>query len=300
MTTNQPRVLITGITGLLGNSLAKEVSNYGQVYGIARHACSGQLSGQMFAIDLLNSNELKNLINTIAPDLVIHTAGLASVDVCESEPGLAERVNVDATRNLLQILPKHGCRFVHISTDAVFDGKCGNYAEDDVPAPVNVYGKTKLRAEQETLSLRSDGLVIRTAFYGRNLLSKESLSEWVLNRLRAGCRVPGFTDVRFSPLYTVHLARLIAVAASKKVTGLLHLASSESCSKYHFAQLLALAAGFDKELVYPTTLQEAGLLAPRPKNVSLRASYAAKVLGEPLPSVSEGVEAFVCETLASR
>ena len=51
MTTNQPRVLITGITGLLGNSLAKEISNYGQVYGIARHACSGQLSGQMFAID---------------------------------------------------------------------------------------------------------------------------------------------------------------------------------------------------------------------------------------------------------
>ena len=297
--TNQPRVLITGVTGLLGNSLAKEVSNYGQVYGIARHNCSGQLFGQMFATDLLNPIELKTLINKIEPDIVIHAAALASVDACESDPILAERVNVEATRNLLRILPKHGCRFVLVSTDAVFDGKCGNYAEEDVPAPVNVYGQTKLRAEQETLSLRPDGLVIRTAFYGRNLLPKESLSEWILNRLRAGCRVPGFTDVRFSPLFTSHLARLIVAAASKTVAGVLHLASSESCSKYQFELSLALAAGLDEELVYPTTLQNAGLLAPRPKDVSLRTSYAAKVLGEPLPNVSEGVEAFVCETESS-
>ena len=77
--TNQPRVLITGVTGLLGNSLAKEVSNYGQVYGIARHNCSGQLFGQMFATDLLNPIELKTLINKIEPDIVIHAAALASV-----------------------------------------------------------------------------------------------------------------------------------------------------------------------------------------------------------------------------
>jgi len=299
MTTNQPRVLITGITGLLGNSLAKEVGHYGQVYGIARHVRLGQLPGRMFATDLLDRASLKSIINEISPDLVIHTAALASVDACETDPNLAERVNVDTTQNLLQLLPKHGCRFVLISTDAVFDGKSGNYREDDIPAPVNVYGKTKLRAEQETLSSRPDGLVIRTAFYGSNLLPKESLSEWILNRLRSGVRVPGFADVRFSPLYAAHLARLIVLAASKTVTGVLHLASSESCSKYQFALSLALAAGFDEEWVYPTTLESAGLRAPRPRDVSLRSSYAAKVLGEPLPSILEGVEAFVCEAVSS-
>lgn len=299
MTSNQPRVLITGVTGLLGNSLAREVRHYGQVYGLARHIRLGQLPGTMFTTDLLDPTSLKNIINEISPDLVIHTAALSSVDTCESDPVLAERANVDATRNLLKILPKHGCRFVLISTDAVFDGKFGNYAEDAVPAPINVYGQTKLRAEQETLSSRPDSLVIRTAFYGRNLLPKESLSEWILNRLRSGRRVPGFMDVRFSPLFTVHLARLIVVAASKTVTGVLHLASSESCSKYQFAQSLALAAGFDEERVYPVTLESAGLRAPRPRDLSLQSVYAAKVLGEPLPSVSDGVAAFVHEVVSS-
>ena len=220
---------------------------------------------------------LDDAVGRAAPNVVIHAAALSSVDTCETNPQLARRVNVEATQNLLRVLQGHKCRFVFISTDSVFDGTRGSYAEDDVAAPVNVYGRTKLEAEEATLVSRSDSLVIRTAFYGRNLLPRESLSEWILNRLRLGHSVRGFLDAHFSPLLSTHLARLLLLAASRSVTGVLHLASSQGCSKYQFARELAAAAGFDPDRVLQANLESAALVAPRPRDVTLKVTRATQV-----------------------
>ena len=287
------RLAVVGATGLLGWALVHEALARYQVWGLARHPELVAGSCQTEAVDVLDGGSLDRLLERIAPDVVIHCAALTSVDLCEREPGMAEAINVQGTRNVLRAIGGHSCKFVLISTDAVFDGVRGEYTETDTPAPVNVYGRTKLEAEEVTLAARPDALVVRTAFYGWNILPKESLGEWMVNRLRAGREVPGFRDVRFSPLVAHQLARLLLDLASTPAAGCLHLGSSEGCSKYEFARRLAITFGCPPQLVVPVMSEAAGLVAPRPKDVTLSVSRAAGLLSRPLPGISEGLSEFL-------
>lgn len=288
------RLVVTGATGLLGWALVREALGRYQLWGLARHPEAAPLPCQTQAVDLVDEASVARILETIVPDVVIHLAALTSVDLCETDPATAATVNVEGTRNLLRALGRHTCRFILISTDSVFDGTRGDYAEDDPAVPLNVYGRTKLEAEEAVLVARSDALVVRTVFYGWNILPKESLAEWLLNRLRAGREVPGFLDVRFSPLLTNHLARLLLDLVPTSATGLLHVASSEGCSKYEFARRLATTFGFSPSRVVPTTSETIRLVAPRPKNITLAVERARAILGRPLPGVTEGL----CEFLA--
>ena len=132
----------------------------------------------------------------------MHCAAATNVDWCEDNPKQAEAINVQATADLAEIAAALNARFVYISTDSVFDGKRGDYAETDEPAPLNVYARSKLAGEQETLRLNAAAIVVRVSIYGWNAQKKESLAEWVLRRLEEGSDVPGFTDVFFTPSWS--------------------------------------------------------------------------------------------------
>lgn len=287
----RPRLLISGVTGLLGTALVREGAAY-EVWGIGRRPQGAPASCFTKAVDLVDETAVAKAIEVIHPDIVIHTAALTSVDQCEAHPDLAGAVNVGGTKHLLSALSGHACRFIFISTDAVFDGAKGRYAESDAPAPIHVYGKTKLAAEEAVLAERPDALVVRTVFYGWNSLPKESLGEWILSRLRTGKTVPGFCDLRFSPLFSDQLACLIYALTIMPVSGILHLASSDGCSKYDFACSLAGVFGFPVDRVVRMTCEEAGLATPRPRDVTLVTDRAAGILGHPLPSVAAGLQEF--------
>lgn len=287
------RLLVTGVTGLLGSALMREALSSYDVWGWARRPHATPLSCRFEAVDLLDEAAARRAAEAARPDVVIHAAALTSVDECESDPSAATAANVGGTRHLLEALRGHACRFVFISTDSVFDGAKGGYTEEDTPAPLHVYGRTKLAAERSVLAERPDALVIRTAFYGWNALRKASLAEWILGRLRAGDIVPGFTDLRFSPLLADHLAGLLLTLAGSNPSGVLHLASADGCSKFDFAVRLAAIFGFPPERVVPALGGASGLAAARPRDVTLNAGRAAAILGWPLPSVEEGLQEFL-------
>lgn len=289
----KPQLLVTGATGLLGSAILREASAGYEVRGWARRPLGAALSGRLEAVDLLNEAAVQGAAEDASPDVVIHAAALASVDQCETDPAAAAALNVGATRHLLEALRGHACRFVFISTDSVFDGAKGGYTEEDTPAPLHVYGRTKLAAEQAVLAERPDALVIRSAFYGWNVMPKASLGEWILGRLRAGDIVPGFTDLRFSPLLADHLARLLLTIARTDAAGLLHLASADGCSKFDFAVRLAAVFGFPPERVVPALGGSGARASARPRDVTLHAGRAAAILGRPLPSVEEGLQEFL-------
>src|SRR5512136_387409 len=94
----------------------------------------------------------------------------------------------------------HGSSMTYISTDAVYRGSDGNYDEGSPADPVNVYGRSKLAGENAVREVLGDPLILRTNIFGWNLQPKHSIAEWFLSGLEAGKRVPGFTDVLFSPL----------------------------------------------------------------------------------------------------
>src|SRR5262249_57758387 len=116
----------------------------------------------------------------------IHAAALASVADCQRDPARAERVNVQGTAQLAELAAKTGARFLFISTDLVFDGAKGNYGESDVPAPLSIYGRSKLAAEAPVLALPRGVVARLSLLFGPTLSERLSFFDQQLAALRQG------------------------------------------------------------------------------------------------------------------
>ena len=182
--------------------------------------------------------------------------------------------------------------FVLISTDSVFDGRIGNYVEDDPPGPLNAYAKSKLAAEQLVAEHSQRWIIIRTNIYGWNGQNKNSLAEWILQELSAGRSITGFEDVTFAPLLASDLGPLIEKMVEKRMEGLYHAGALGAVSKYDFARQLADVYGFDATLIRPGKLADAKLGAPRPLNTSLLSKKLETEFGQSLPSIEDGLKRF--------
>jgi dTDP-4-dehydrorhamnose reductase len=104
------------------------------------------------------------------------------IEACERDPALAHRLNTEMAQGVARAAAETGARLLHLSTDAVFDGADGSYREDQLPAPLNVYGKTKLAGEAAVSEAHPGALVVRTNFFGWNAKPKVNLAEWFLDR----------------------------------------------------------------------------------------------------------------------
>jgi len=223
---------------------------------------------------------------------VVHTAALAQVDACEKQPDRAERLNAQLPGEVATLARQDGVPLVHISTDAVFDGRRGDYTEGDLPHPLSVYARTKLAGERAVLEAYPRAAVLRVNFFGWSLSGARSLAEWFLNNLRAGRKMLGFTDVFFCPLLANHLAEVILTVLARQLSGLYHATGSACLSKYAFGVALAERFGYDPTLIRPTSVEEAGLAARRSPRLTLRNEKLARALGRPLPDWRRGIETF--------
>jgi dTDP-4-dehydrorhamnose reductase len=227
----------------------------------------------------------------IRPDCVLHTAALTNIDHCEAHPAEAEKLNAEVPALLARAAHRTGVHLVYISTDAVFDGEKGFYDESSVPAPRNVYGRTKLLGESNVRNEHPSTCVVRTTIYGCNMQEKTSLGEWVVERLQRGDRVPGIMDVEFSPLATPALSRILLKLIETRAEGVFHASASDACSKYEFALRLADAFGCDASLVYPVKAVEV-MRVPRARLATMDSSKLSKTLGFAMPSVADGLREF--------
>lgn len=259
------------------------------------HVCASylnnrvEMSGVRFLkADLTDKSQLRP-IEQFNPDMIIHCAASVNVDACEDDPAEAYRQNVLASRNVAEAANRTGAYLIYISTDAVFDGRRGNYSESDEPNPINVYGKTKLQAEHEVLTLCPSSSVVRTNIYGWNKTGKFSLAEWMLNKLENNEELPAFKDIIYSPILVNDLIAQLFVLYDKKYSGIIHLAGGECCSKLEFADTLAEVFSLNKNLIKETSIDDVNLRAPRGKNISLDVSRAQDVLNMSLPKIREGL-----------
>ncbi len=159
------RVLITGGTGLLATNWACAVrDNWNVILGIHQHKV--HLDGtNSCKLELDEFVLLGHQLDQIAPDLVVHTAGMTSVDLCEKEPELAMQVNAAIARNIAMATASRNIPLVHISTDHLFSGENSFYKEGDKVEPLNEYGHTKVLAEVWVKAENPDALIIRTNFF---------------------------------------------------------------------------------------------------------------------------------------
>ena len=284
------KLLVTGASGLLGLNLGFQLAGRYQITGITH---SHALRGAPFDViqaDLGKAGTFGKILERVRPDLVVHAAALADIDSCEKDPALSRRLNAELPGEVAAACERHDLALVHISTDAVFDGLKGEYAEDDLPNPQGIYAGDKLAGELAVAAAYPQAAIARVTFYGWSLMGKRSLAEFFFSNLSAGRGVNGFTDVISCTLLANDLVDLLAEMLEKRLRGIYHTVSREHLSKYQFGVNLARRFGLDDSLIQPVSVNEGRLVAKRSPNLTLQVSRLEAALGHALPGQSEGME----------
>ena len=200
-------------------------------------------------VDVLDRPTLRRVIADARPDVVVNAVGVIKQVPTVANTALTAEVNGLLPHVLAQVCNDIGARLVHPSTDCVFSGRRGAYNEDDVPDPVDFYGRSKLLGEVTT----SPHLTLRTSIIGPELTGKASLVEWFLGQ--RGTTVRGFRRAIYSGLPTAELAALIGdvVVEHPDLSGLWHVAS-EPIDKHRLLQLVGEAYGWSGEIVPDDTV----------------------------------------------
>jgi UDP-4-amino-4,6-dideoxy-N-acetyl-beta-L-altrosamine transaminase/dTDP-4-dehydrorhamnose reductase len=289
--TKRKKILITGVSGMLGSNLAFCYRDRHEILG-AYNTHPVKIDGVRTAkIDVLSRSSLMEAISYFDPDVVIHCASLTNVDFCELNQDLTEKVNINGTRVISQSIINSHCKLVYVSSDSVYEGVKGGYSESDPVNPQNYYGESKYRGELEALEV--DGsLILRTNIFGWNVQNKNSLAEWILHELRENRYIEGFKDVYFSSIYTFPLANMIDAAIDKNLKGIYNCGGSTSLSKYDFAVMLSEKFGLNKALIKPISADDYSFRAKRAKNLTMNVDKLTKDLDFQPPAIARSIEDF--------
>jgi dTDP-4-dehydrorhamnose reductase len=261
------RIVVTGADGQLGGELVPALAAQGEVIG-----------STIADLDVTDPDCADRLAD-LAPDWVVHAAAATDVDGCEREPEAAMAVNAEGTRRVAEGCRRVGAGLLYFSTDYVFDGRKGSpYTEQDAPAPLNAYGRSKLEGERATRSLAPRWLVVRTAWlygtHGKNFVKA------ILGKVRDGESLRVVDDQVGSPTYAVDLAGAVARLLSRGETGVYHVTNGGSCSWYEFAREILRLTGADVTRLRRITSEEMGRPARRPA-YSVLENTAWKTAGLP-------------------
>jgi dTDP-4-dehydrorhamnose reductase len=247
------RWLVTGAGGMLGQDLTAVLGRHGEtVAALSRRE-----------LDVADPRAVAGRIEDHGPDVVVNCAAWTAVDRAEDCEAEALQVNGTGVANLAAACRRHGARLVQISTDYVFGQRPQDrYAEDDEPAPLNAYGRTKLAGERAALGLPG-GYVVRTAWlYGAH---GPNFVRTMLGRARAGGDVAVVTDQRGQPTWSVELAeQIVALVRAGARPGIYHGTSSGATTWYGLAREVFRLAGADPGRVRPVTSAAYARPAARP------------------------------------
>lgn len=240
---NNVKVLITGADGYIGSNLSKFLGN--KEYNVLLSSLNN--GDDFIKLDVTNNKNVDSVISKYEPDVIIHTAGLSSLAICEKDPELANKVNFLGTKTIVDSVKGKDVKLVFLSSDYVFDGKKGDYKEEDETIPTTQYGKSKKLAEDYIKKELDNYIIVRTAnVYGNN---GSSFFNFLMNNFKNGSQVEVFDNVFFTPTYIVSFMENIDLLLSQDFKGTIHVTGSDIVSRYQFASMLAKAYGFNSELV---------------------------------------------------
>ncbi len=287
------KILVTGASGHLGLNLALLAS--GQGYKVTGWSHSKGLKNTPFeseTVDLTDLSALPGHLTALEPELIIHCAAIANIDIAEKQPELTHRMNAEVPGVMARLAKNMGAKMIHISTDAVFDGTKGNYKEDDPVNPLNAYALSKLHGEHAVAEANPDVAIARVVFYGWTMNGNRSLAEFFYNNLSAGKTVNGFTDMLFNPMYVRDLAQTLLEMAEANLTGMWHTFGNDTLSKYDFGVAMARVFGLDEGLIKPVLAGELMRDAQRSIKLSTNSDKLAAALGHQLPGLMGGLAAL--------
>jgi dTDP-4-dehydrorhamnose reductase len=239
----------------------------------------GAVSATRAEVDITDRFRLEAELERLRPDVIINCAAFTDVDGCETDPDSARRVNAEGAENAARAAAEVGGRLVHISTDFVFDGARGTpYGEADRPAPLSIYGRTKLEGETRIAAVLDDHLIVRSSWlYGAG---RSNFVDQIRRRVLAGERLRVVRDQSGSPTWVVDLARAILELLATPHRGIVHFANAGACSRHELAVEIARIVCPAPPSIEPISTDEAGRLAARPANSVLDTTLYTRLTGE--------------------
>lgn len=300
-TTNGPRtVLITGGTGLLGQGLFETVPPGWSIVSV--HLRAYDPGAPHIQLDVRDRAALERLFEAHRFDAVVHSAGIASVDISEQHVNESTESNLGGTRNLTELCAATGTRMLYISTNAVFDGESAPYGETDRVNPVNAYGRIKLACERLVQDTLERAVVIRPILmYGwPHAMGRPNPVTWVVDALTRGERINVVDDVYENPLHNIQAAQAIWRILERDLTGIVHLAGGQLVNRHQLALAVARSFGLDASHIRPVPSTFFPHIAPRPRNTSLRTTRMERELGVAPSMLEEGLGSMVAADCARR
>ncbi|NGM64759.1 SDR family oxidoreductase [Sphingobacterium sp. SGR-19] len=278
-------ILITGANGFLGQKLMEKLVNMQHYRVIATSKSENRnfiREGYTYrSCNFTDSAALRSLLEEVHPDHIIHTAAMSSVEACENDPALCEKVNIEAVYQLGKYCAQYDKHLVHLSTDFVFDGKEGPYKEDHKTNPCNAYGKSKAASETRLLSTTCRTAILRTILvYGVNGDPKRSnLVLWAKAQLENNNRINVVSDQWRMPTFVNDLANACILAIEKEATGVYHISGEEMMSVLDAVYYIADFWQLDRSLINPIRAVDIGQENNRPRKTGFILDKAKTDLG---------------------
>lgn len=291
-------ILITGGSGLLALNWAIKMRDVYDIV-ICIHERFISLAGiKTIQLNLDIVDDIKIALEKFKPILVIHTAGLTSVEMCEKNPRLAKHINVDLAKNVAVATAELGIKMLHISTDHLFSGINPLMGEKDLIQPCNVYASTKAEAEKFVL-LNPQVLIIRTNFYCWGPRYRKSFSDFIIDSINEGKQIILFDNVFYSPILVSTLVDAVNDLLNINAIGIYNVVSNERISKYNFGIILAKQFGLNQRLIKKGFLEDNLDLVRRPLDMSLSNLKLVNTLGRNIISIEEQIELLFAQNFIS-
>lgn len=271
----KPRLLVTGGAGFLGRHLLQRAREFTATGTLHRTAAMAIPSVTFHVCDLVEPQDVRILLDRVKPDIIIHTA-------CSDQSGNVAVITSAAGLLAQQSAERH-IRFIHLSTDQVFDGTAAPYSEASAPCPIHPYGEAKTQAEILVRSLNPKAAIVRTSLL-YDLRSPDRFTTRLIDATMSTDFCYLFIDEWRSPMWVENLAESVLELATKDMSGFLHIAGPEALNRWELG--IGLLEHFGKPAtpnIQKGTIQASGL--NRPPNLTLNSSLAQQLLHTPLLSL---------------
>lgn len=280
------KALVIGASGRVGRHLLQMLHARGDTAVGTYHSRPFE-GGVLLAIE--SGDAVERLISEQRPHVVFQPGSQTHVDACEDRPEEANRINMGGAGHIVQACEAVGAFLVHFSTDYVFDGAAGPYAEDAEPNPISHYGFTKREAEKVVAQSTLKAAIVRTAMIYEHRAGDGNFLMFLHDRLTSGEGVFCYTDQFGTPSYAPDIAAATLEIADRRLTGVIHVAGPDFLSRVEFARRVAGAFGLNADLIQPVTTSDRPQKARRPPKAGLRADRLKAELKTRMHSLDEAL-----------
>lgn len=270
------KIALTGPSGLIGSRFFDLLKD--------QHEC---IPIHQQTADITNRQQIREVLNSIKYDVLIHLAAYTNVDGAETARELAYKINVEGTRNIVDANNEKGGKLIYISTDFVFDGTQPPYTEGSQPNPLSIYGKTKYEGEKLVKEL---GMIVRLSYpFRKEYALKNDFVHSVIHQLKTGNTLRMVEDSLITPTFVDDIVYNVAQLCENFSKRIVHVVGADSMSPYAAGILVANTFGLDAELIKPISYADYFKnKAPRPQYSDMKTNenlYVMKTFSEGLKSI---------------